>query len=185
MNWLRIRRKARTLGSNRRGSSAIEFALLSPIMIFLFTGMVDFGMALWLRFDIEQQLSASTNLAIVRAANVSSANGATLASQIAAIASSDTDIAVVINNGPSVSRTAGTSTPTGTAANADQCYCPTFVNGAVSWGSAQTCGNSCPSGIRAGKFVSVVTSREYDPIFSDYGFVDDGRIYTRALVQVQ
>ena len=91
------------------------------------------------------------------------------------------------NNGPATTVVAGAPTNSGVAANADACYCPTGISGALTWGSAQTCGQPCPgtdAGL-AGKFVVITASKPYTPLFADYGIVRDGLITASATVQVQ
>ena len=55
------------LGRDQRGTSGVEFALLAPVMLLILAGMVDFGMTLWARLQLEQSLSTITNYAIVSA----------------------------------------------------------------------------------------------------------------------
>jgi hypothetical protein len=108
---------------------------------------------------------------------VTSASGAALASNIATMVT--TSGVVVVNNGPKVTITNGAPSSSGTATNANSCYCPTGSPTSWAWGSAVICGNACTGGGLAGKFVTVTASFNFTPLFLSYGFVigsrcDDG-----------
>jgi len=175
---------------NTRASAAVEFAILAPVFGLILAGAIDFGGVVFTKFRIENAASAGANFALVNAANITAANGANLASQISAViassgsAASDTNT-VVVNNGPTASYANGSTTPSGTAANAGNCYCPTSTAGTVSWGSAATCGSACAGGGLAGKFITIAANRNYTPFFSDYGIVADGTITVKVMVQAK
>lgn len=182
----------RALADDRRGIAAVEFALVTPIFCLLLAGIVDLGGALYTKFKLDSAVTAGANFAQVNAVNVGSANGQTLANNIATIVetsqgSSWANDGVVVNNGPTATVSSGTSTPSGTASNADACYCPSGTPSAFTWGSSTTCGSACPGSNTgyAGKFVTITASHTYTPIFSSYGIVQNGTISASAAVQVQ
>jgi Flp pilus assembly protein TadG len=183
---------ARAFAADRRGVAAVEFALVTPIFCLLLAGIVDLGGALFTKFRLDSAVTAGANFAQVNAGNVNSTNGQTLANNIATIVetsqgSSWADDGVIVNNGPTATVAGGTATPSGTATNADVCYCPSGVPGGLTWGSAVTCGNACPGTNTgyAGKFVTITASHSYSPIFSSYGIVQNNTISASAAVQVQ
>jgi len=178
-------RRRRAFWRDQRGVAAIEFAFIVPILALIMVAMVDFGLVLYVRFGLNENVSASANYAIVGASSVSSAGGATLASNLTAIVPTNVNMTVVVNNGPSVTRTAGVASSSGTASNADSCYCPSVSGSTVTWGSAVTCGNTCGSGGLAGKFVSLNASVSHSPLFGNYGLVQNGTVSTFTIVQVQ
>jgi Flp pilus assembly protein TadG len=175
---------------DNRASAAVEFAIIAPVLGLILAGAVDLGGVVFVKFRIENAVSAGANYALVNAAKISSANGSGLASTISAVvassgsASTDTNT-VVVNNGPSASYANDATVPAGTAANADSCYCPTLTAGTVVWGSAMTCASACTGGGFAGKFISISATRHYTPFFSSYGIVDDGTITVKVMVQAQ
>lgn len=146
------------------GASALEFALIAPVVVLILTGMIDYGLAVYTRFSMNERLSAATLVAIIP---------------------SQFDVTVVVNNGPAAQRVGGVSTPSGTASNADLCYCPTLSGSTVAWGSATTCASTCSSGVLAGKFVTIACSRSYTPLLMGYGLVSSGVVSDLAVVQVQ
>jgi Flp pilus assembly protein TadG len=169
------------------GVAAVEFAILVPVFALIFAGIADFGGVLYTQFRLSAAVSAGANYAVVNAANVSSTSGAALASNIAQVVESNAgsnwaNDDIVVNNGPTNVMTSGTPTTSGTASNADSCYCPT-VSPSFSWGSSQTCGTACSGGGIAGKFVTISASHTYTPIFSTYGVVANGTITVSTAVE--
>lgn len=174
----------------RRGVAALEFGLLAPVFMIGLAGMVDLGNALVAKFILEASVSAASNYAMVNAAKVSATDGATLANSLGLITANArkagwADSVATVNNGPKVTVTSGAAVASGTAANADSCYCPTGSASSLTWGGAVACGNSCASGSTAGKFVLISASHTYTPIFSQYSFAPSGTMTVAALVQVQ
>jgi Flp pilus assembly protein TadG len=168
-----------------RGVAAIEFAIIAPIICLVLAAMLDFGLLLFVRFGLNENVSASTNYAIVNAAKVNSTDGATLATNLTAIIPVAVNATVVVNNGPQVTRTSQVSTASGTASNANSCYCPTVSGSTVTWGSAVTCGSTCTGSGFGGKFVSVRASTSYTALLGNYGIVQNGTVSVDAVVQVQ
>jgi Flp pilus assembly protein TadG len=168
------------------GASAVEFALLVPIMLLILGVMLDFGFNLVMRFNVTQAVSASSNYAVVNGTSVSSSGGATLAQNLVTLVPATIDAVVTINDGPTVTRTSGASSVSGTAAHADRCYCPSVSGGVVTWGSSVTCSSTCASGGGfAGKYVAITARQMYSPMFGVLGISRAGWISASALVQVQ
>jgi len=176
---------------DHRGMAAVEFAMVTPFFCALMVGAVDLGGELFTKFRLDAAVEAGANYAEVNALNVNSSNGQTVANNTATVVETSQGSAwanatVVVNNGPTATVTGGTSTPSGTVANADSCYCPTGTAGSLTWGSAVACGSACPGNNTgyAGRFVTITASKTYSPIFSSYGLVTNGTISTTALVEV-
>ena len=185
-------RFARFLRRETAGVSAVEFALVSPVLILILAGTVDIGASLKAKFDLSSAISAGSNYSLLGAGKVNSTGGSTLAANIMAVVSSGLgsaggSVQVVINNGSAVSYNASTATATqsGTASNADLCYCPTVSGSTVTWGSSVTCGTACPAGGTAGKFVTISASRPFSPLFGGFGVVSSGNITVSAMAQPQ
>jgi Flp pilus assembly protein TadG len=184
--------RVRRLAGDTRGIAAVEFAMLAPVFCLLLAGIVDLGGVLYTKFKLDAAVTAGANFAQVNATNVSSTNGATLASNIATIVETSqgsgwANDGVVVNNGPSTTVTGGTASSSGTASNADLCYCPSGTVGSFTWGSSASCGTACSGSNTgfAGKFVTITASRSYTPIFATYGIVQNDTISATAAVQVQ
>ncbi|RVC58475.1 MAG: pilus assembly protein [Mesorhizobium sp.] len=183
---------ARSLCRDRSGVSAVEFALVSPVLITILAGTVDIGASLKAKFDLTSAISAGSNYALLGADKVTSTGGATLAANIMAVVSSGLSstggtIKVVVNNGASITYNASTATASqsGTASNADLCYCPTVSGTTVTWGTSVTCSTACPKGGISGKFVAITASRPFAPLFGGLGIVKSGNIGVEAVVQPQ
>ncbi len=176
---------------HRGGASAVEFALILPVLGLILAGVADFGGALYAKFGLDGAVAAAANYALINASNVNSTSGAGLAANLATILASAraADWAtgtVVVNNGPSATvDSAGRVASGGTLSNADLYYCPTGSGASVAWGASVAEGASCAGGGTAGKFVSIVAHRTYNPIFSSYGLVKNGTITAAAVVETQ
>lgn len=180
-----LARRWRALRGAQDGASAVEFALLVPVMLLILVAILDLGSNILLRLSLTQSLSSATNYALVSADSVSASAGAALAGRIGTLVPAEKDVTISINNGPSYTRTAGSVSTGGTASNADKCWCPTGTAEAVNWGSATSCGAACADGSRAGKYVVIATSQTYTPIFTTYGLVPAGPVVSHAMVQVK
>lgn len=171
------------------GIAAIEFALVAPIFILVFTASVDLGLVIFSRFRLEAAVSASASYAIAHADQVDSTNGAELAQNMALmIASSyggDATALIQVNNGSQASYNGMKIKISGVPSQANACYCPTGVASKVDWGSQRTCGSSCPDGGRAGRYVSVAAQQAYVPFFAMFEFVKDGSLTASAIVQTK
>jgi Flp pilus assembly pilin Flp len=183
-------RLLRRFSRDRRGVSAVEFALIVPVMALILVGVLELGTILYQRFEIDSAVSAGANYALVNAADVSAERGSDLAQRIAAVINARAgamwaDSEVDVNNGARLVVETGLPSPGGTVANADACYCPTGSAGSLTWGSQVACASDCADGGKAGKFVRISLSRNYTPIFADYGIVRDGTIAVATLVQTQ
>lgn len=186
----RTRFSARSFLRANSGVAAIEFALIVPVFLTIFVGMIDLGEILYTDYQLDSAVAAGAEYAAVNATEVNSTSGATLASNIATVVENANGTAwanngVVVNNGPSVTVQGGSVSPGGTASNADQCYCPTGTPPGWSWGSAATCGSTCPNGGVAGKFVTVTATVSYTPLLSTYGLVQNGTLTQSAVVETQ
>jgi Flp pilus assembly protein TadG len=180
----------RTAFADRRGVSAVEFALIAPIFGLMLAAAADFGGVLYVKFGLENSVSAAANYALLNASNVSSSNGGTLAANLATIIGSERGTnwangTVIVNNGPSATVSAGTVATSGSASNANSCYCPTRSGSTLTWGSPTTCGATCAGGGLAGKFISIVATKIYTPMFSSYGIVRNNTISSTAVAETQ
>ena len=172
------------------GVAAAEFAIYATLFLTVFAVTADFSLLMFVEFQMDSAVAAGAEYAALNAASVNSTNGGSLASSISNVVanangSSWEDGTIVINNGPTVTVTGGSSVASGTASNADNCYCPTGTPPNWSWGSSITCGSSCTGGSVAGKFVTIAASRSFTALFPQFGFTQNGTITRSALVQTQ
>ena len=179
------------LRHQKAGVSAVEFALVSPVLLVILAGTVDIGGSLKAKFELSSAVSAGSNYALLNGDKVNSTGGSALAGSIATVVTSGLgsdggNIQVIINNGASLAYNATTSTATqsGTAANADLCYCP-GSSGAVAWSTPVACSSICSAGGIAGKFVTITASKPYTPLFGGFGIVSNGNITIQAVVKPQ
>jgi len=175
--------------SERKASAGIEFGIVAPLLGLILGGAVDLGGVVFVKFRLDNAVSAGANYAIVNGAKVNSSDSESLASSIATILQNSGAGAVngtiTVNNGTVATITNGSVALSGTAANANSCYCPTRSGNIVAFGSQKGCGDDCGDGTGAGRFVVIDTNRSYSPLFSNYGIVSNGQVASRAVVRVQ
>jgi Flp pilus assembly pilin Flp len=172
------------------GASAVEFALIAPVLGVLLAGAIDFGGVVFVQLRVENAVSAGANYALVNAAKITSKTSESLAANISAIVansgvSGEGSSIVDVNNGSTNSVSGGKTTAGGTAESADSCYCPTMSGATLSWGAAASCSSTCKGGGLAGKFVHITATQNYTPFFSNYGIIEDGSISVSVMVQAQ
>jgi Flp pilus assembly protein TadG len=185
-----LRARLVSLCRSRDAIAAIEFAFVMPVFLILMIGVIDFGMALVEDYRLDQAVAAGAEYAAINAADVNSTSGATLASDIAtavedANGTASANDVVVVNDGPTETITSGTGSASGTASNANNCYCPTGTPPNWTWGSSATCGSSCTGSGLAGKFVTITATATYTPIIGLYNLIGSRTIQQSAVVETQ
>jgi Flp pilus assembly protein TadG len=179
-----------SLSHRHEGTAAVELALISPILLILVAGIIDFGRVYREEIELSAAVAAASQYALVNVANANSANAASLAATISGIVANSNGNAwagasVTVNDGATSVVANGSTTASGTAANANNCWCPTGGPASWSWGSAVTCGTSCAGGTLAGKFVTVTGTRSFSAIFSNYGLIANRKLTQSTIVQGQ
>ena len=183
-----LARLARLLRA-RNAVAAVEFAIMAPLLVILFVGIIDCAQAFLVEMKLASAVAAGAQYVVNNSTSVSSANGVTLAATTAGIVGNINGTGwasgtVVINNGPTSTFAGGNATAGGTASNADSCYCLSGTSPSTwSWGSAAACGSACTTSI-AGKFVTITASRTLTPFFSHF-FILPAAINQHIVVEVQ
>jgi Flp pilus assembly protein TadG len=172
------------------GVAAVEFVIYGTLFLTIFAATADFAILMFTEFRMDSAVAAGAQYAALNSASVNSTNGASLASSISNVVANANgsaweDGTIVVNDGPTVTVTGGSSVASGTASNADNCYCPTGSPPSWSWGSSAVCASSCTGGSIAGKFVAITARRSYTSLFPAFGFTQNGTITRSALVQTQ
>lgn len=199
----------RAVCRDRRGASAIEFAIMGTVYCIVLAGVVNVSGAVYIRFQIETAVASAQSYALQQAANVNSTSAAALGASLARLAhhaagtiqpESDIDV----NDGAEdqdPETTSGTGpwsstdddgdasgdvvTASGTASQADSCYCPTVAGNAVTWGTAKTCGSTCSSGGLAGKYVFIKAVATYTPLIPVSGVITSSTLTCATLTRVK
>jgi len=174
----------------RNGTAAVELALISPVFLTLFAGVVDFGRAYRAELQLSSAVAAAGQYALLNVANINSTNAASMALTLSGIVANSNGAAwagatVSVNGGSTSVVSGGVATAGGVAANADNCWCPT--GGVASWnyGAAVTCGRACAGGTLAGKFASITGTRAFSAILSSYGLISKSTLSQSIIVQAQ
>jgi Flp pilus assembly protein TadG len=174
----------------REGTAAVELALISPVLMLLLAGVIDFGRAYREEIQLSSAVAAASQYALLNVASINATNSASLAATLSGIVANTNGAAwagasVTVNAGATNGIAGGVATPGGIAANADSCWCPSGAAAAWNWGSAATCGSACAGGTLAGKFVTVAGTRQFTAIFTGYGLIGNITLHQSAIVQAQ
>jgi Flp pilus assembly protein TadG len=158
------------------GVAAVEFAIYALVFLTIVAATVDIGLLLFTTSQLDAAVTAGAEYAVNNANDVNSTNGSSLATSISQIVTNSNgtnwaNATIVVNNGPQVTVTNGSSSSSGTATNANSCYCPTGTPGSWTWGSTVTCASSCTGGGVGGQFVTITASRSLTSLFPSFGFV--------------
>jgi len=174
----------------RCGVAAVEFAMMAPVLVILFIGIIDCAQAFLVEMKLASAIAAGAQNVVNNTSNVNSGTngGVLLAANTAGIVGNTNGTgwasgSVVVNNGPTSTFAHGTATASGTASNADSCYCLSGSPGSWTWGNPVTCGSACATSI-AGKFVTITATRTLTPFFSHY-FILPASITQHIVVEVQ
>lgn len=134
----------RDAGQDDRGTAAVEFAIVLPVLLALLGGLADFGLAFW----YEAMLAGSV------------AQGG----QYAFLARTGFSTATIGTTQAVVGRKL--SLPSANVAVSDPaCGC---VSGKPATLSAATCGATCPNNTTAGAYVTIIARYTYTPILPFY-----------------
>ena len=179
------------LWRRRQGTAAVELALIAPMMLTLLAGIIDFARAYDQEIELSSAVAAAGQYALINVANINSSGAAALASTLSGIVANSNGAnwagaTVTVNNGATNTLSNGTPTASGTAANANSCYCPTGTSaGTWGFGAAATCGSACAGGTLAGKFVTIAGTRSFTAIFGNYGLISNTTFHQSIVVQAQ
>jgi Flp pilus assembly protein TadG len=175
----------------RQGTAAVELALIAPIMLTLFAGTIDFARVYDQEIALSSAVASAAQYALINAASINSSSAATLAATLGGIVANSNGAAwagatVTVNDGATSAVTNGSTSSSGTATNANSCWCPTGVTAAAwGFGTAATCGSTCTGGTLAGKFVMITGTRAFTAIFGNYGLITNTTLHQSVIVQTQ
>lgn len=127
--------RSRLLAS-KSGSSAVEFALIAPVVGLLLLGMFDFSRLLSRKMAVDNAARAGAEYAV-------------------RFGYDSSNIAAAITAATSVSGISATPSPT------QSCGCPDAASGIA----VVACGTNCPSGGSAGKYVIINAAADYNFLF--------------------
>jgi Flp pilus assembly protein TadG len=149
---------SRLLGRVRRscsGTTAIEFALIAPILMTMLIGLTDFGIAFYEKMQVQAAAQAGAEYAARHGFGTSAVKGAvTAATGLAAISAS-----------PDPSQSCG-------------CASGTTI-------TAAACGSTCTGGATAGTYVTVNAQAKYATIFNYPGLASPLTLTAQTVMRIQ
>ena len=140
---------------DERGATALEFALVSPLLCVLLVGLIDYGMGYWQKMQVGNAARAGAQYAMASGWNQTAISTAvTSATGLASISASP--------------------------APSQACGCPSASSGIV----AASCGSSCTGGGTAGTYVTVNASATYSPLLPYHGIAGTIALTTTNTVRI-
>jgi Flp pilus assembly protein TadG len=177
----------------RRAIAAVEFALVSPILIVLLMFVIDFGTYLYTSLRLSNAVTAGADYALIYGQSVN-ANSSTCASATPACLTVSTyrsNISTIVRNASSPVLSAPTvyyNTSSSSGADTDtvfnSCYCPSST-ASPSAQTTSTCGTACADGSQPGSYVAIVASATYSTFFPGDSWLSGGTINKTTWVRVQ
>jgi Flp pilus assembly protein TadG len=136
MRWLALALNwSRSAIRERQGASAVEFALLTPVLVGLLIPTVDIGMGLYTKMQVQNAVQAGAQYAAARGFDSTGIQNA-------------------------VTSATGLSSITALPVPAQSCGC---VSGTSI--TSASCSTTCPDGSTAGVYVTVNAQSGYRPLF--------------------
>lgn len=156
---MRHRSSLRIVGADR-GSAAIEFGLVAPILVAMLLGILDFGIGFWDQLQVNTAAQAGAAYAVTTGFNSTAISNA------------------VTSGGP----TAIQASP----APAETCGCPNATSGITAATPATPpCSGTCSGGGSPGTYVTVNAQLSYTTIFPWPGLARPLTLKSTAMVRIQ
>lgn len=152
------------LARDRRGMSAVEFGLATPVFLAMLTPVIDLGLAFSQQIRLNQAVEAGAEYA-----TANPYNGTTWASNVSAAMTNSTTL--------SVSPVVGSET----------CGCPNSTSTAIigGYGSPPSCTGPCPDGSNPGYYVTLSGSLTYTSVMPYSILGSTATLSSSATVRVQ
>lgn len=186
--FYRVRRTAKSFWCDDAGSPAVEFALISPVLLLIVAATFDVGSIIHSKFRLDARVSSAASYSQNLGSMIVDNTAASFATTLANLVSNGTnsvDATVVLNNAMSAAFTDGSMTTSDFSGIMAQCYCPVRVNNAIAWGTQKTCQTTCTDGTVAGRFIEIRGDTSYVAMFAGLGLIENGNISSIALVRIE
>lgn len=145
----------------RRGTAALEFALLTPLLLAFLGGVTDFGLVTIARSQLANAVAQGAQYAILTGTDVS-----------------PTTIKTLVQKASPLNNLTATVTPAAGAA----CYC---ISGSPLALVSATCTATCPDGTAPGEYLTISATYTYNPIMPFYSKMASTTLTEKAQVRIQ
>jgi Flp pilus assembly protein TadG len=155
------------LARDRRGVSAVEFGLATPVFLAMLTPVIDLGLAFSPQIRINQMVEAGAQYA-----TANPYNGGSWA----------TNVQSAMTNAQS------TLTGVNTSVGSETCGCPNSTSTAIvtgSYGTPPSCTGSCPDSSSPGYYVTLTGSLTYTSVMPYSILGSTATLSRQAVVRVQ
>ncbi len=156
---------------DQRGISALEFAIVVPILVLLTGGITDLGLMLRDHGALSVALNAGTRAALL----------------LGSSATTDSTIAAKVTSAMSAAN--GLGTPASFSATPPACYCITAVASSSTLTpnpcSTATAPTTCADGNAPGTYMTLTATYAYSPLMPGFAFVADTTLSQTASVRLK
>jgi Flp pilus assembly protein TadG len=183
----------------RRATAAVEFALVSPVLLVLLMFVIDFGMYLYASLQLSNAVSAGAEYALVNGQSVqpySACTGVASPCPYFTVSKNNNspnlrdNIQTIVQQATSPALTATPTvyynTSSTTAGDTDTVYYNSYCPSSTATPDNQTATtNACADGTQPGSYIAIVASIPYSPIFSGDTWLAGPTITKTTWVRVQ
>lgn len=174
------------LRGDQRGSIAVEFALVAPVLMVVLAGVIDIGSAAYVRHSLDTRVTAAAEYALMSGKLKTLRDVDELATDLLRLlqgGASET-VEVAVNNAARIEWTGSSSTTTLGPGDADAHYC-IASDGEIAWINAVDEDTPCgTSGEAAGQFVRISATARHVSIFPGYAFSDEDTVGASAVLRL-
>ena len=139
----------------RGGNTAIEFAMIAPVLAGMLVGMTDLGVGIYENMEVRNAAQAGAQYAVAKGWD-------------------STAIQNAVTGSSSMSGISASPAP------AQSCGCASGTTIA-----AAACGSACPGGATAGTYVTVNAQAQYTPLFAYPGLPSPMTLSAQSTVRIQ
>lgn len=182
-----IPRMIRSMRHDERGSIAVEFALVAPVLLVILAAVIDIGSAAYGKLSLDARVTAAAEYALGQSGPSDQAAANALAETLVALLQGGTsqNAEVVVNNATLARWTGSAISVDPLSGDATSCYCPTRDAGEISWGPAVGCATTCTTGESAGQFVRLSADARHVSLFPGYAFIEGETVKASTVLRLQ
>ncbi|MGI3212472.1 TadE/TadG family type IV pilus assembly protein [Roseovarius tibetensis] len=171
---------------DERGSIAVEFALVAPVLLVIIAAVIDIGSAAYGKLSLDARVTAAAEYALGQSAPPDQ-TAAELAEKLVALLQGGASQTAEVNvNNAALARWTGSAISVDPlSGDGASCYCPTRDAGEISWGPAVGCATTCTTGESAGQFVRLSADARHVSLFPGYAFIEGETVKASTVLRLQ
>lgn len=141
-----------------RGTAALEFALVCPVLLLTLGGLSDYALLIWTKNRLADSVAQAAQYAFITGISVTPANITSVVQKAASLASAVVATPILA------------------------CYCVAAVGSPA---PQQTCGQPCPDQSTPGIYISISATYQYQPLMPLLSAMTGPQVSESAFVRLQ